>query len=348
MNYCTKCVAPSTKPNLTFDDEGVCSACRNHEKKKNIAWDRRWQLLDQLVRANRIMGGSIKYDILIPVSGGKDSIAQVYYAVEKLNLKVLAVSVDYGIKTEIGKYNLNLIPNIGCDLVIFKPNQKVHKRLVKQAFLETGTPDSINHPLLYCYPIHLAEELNVPLVMFGENPAFEYTGDSSFKLFQSIDQKWYGEYISYNNDFLLKIKSQYFIGDVKYYFLPSRTKTRTLFLSDYIFWDSESNLKVANQYGFNSLDRRTGTYRGYSGIDEQFHYLHQRIKFLKFGYGRATDHACEDIRNNRLDRKEAQELVEQYDGEQPDKQIIDNFCEYIDITYDEFWKVMKDKNRSIV
>lgn len=346
MIFCTKCIMPASKPNLTFDSEGVCSACRNHELKKQINWQQRLNKLKALAYDTKKLNSST-YDILVPVSGGKDSITQVYYAVKELELKTLAVNVDYGLKTDIGKENLALIPEIGCDLITYRPNQELHKLLVKEAFFQTGTPDAINHPLLYCYPMHLAEQLNISLVMFGENPEFEYIGN--FKVFQDIDEDWYDKNISYSISFIDRIELEYNKNhNLKYYFLPINRKSKIIFLGDYIFWDSEENLKIAKKYGFKSLDRRTGTYRGYSGIDEKMNYLHQWSKFCKLGFGRATDHACEDIRNNRISREQALDYIDLYDSEEPSIEYIADFCNYIRITRNKFLEVMKDKNRRIV
>jgi len=349
IKYCLNCVAPSTKPNLEFDDDGVCLACRNHEKKKEIDWGSRKERLKDFIFWQIEYLSDIKplYDIIVPVSGGKDSIAQVHYAVHELKLKTLAVNVDYGKKTKIGTYNLNLIPDIGADLITFRPEQILHKDLVKHAFLQTGTPDSINHLLLYCYPIHLADMLNIPLVMFGENPEFEYTGSKDFKLYQDIDQRWYDKNISYSDEFLDYLREQDY-EKIKYYFLPENRTARTIFLGDYIFWDSEVNLKIAEQYGFRKILRRKGTYRQYSGIDEEWNILHQFTKFRKFGYARATDHACEDIRTGRITRDKAKELVKLYDAEELSNELVYYFCEYIGITEKHFWKVINKNTNWII
>jgi len=346
MKLCTKCVMPETKPGITFDKKGVCSACKNHEKKKKIDWEARFQVFDSTFSdiPNDI---NSRYDVLIPVSGGKDSITQVYYAL-KIGLSVLAVNVDYGVKAEIGKYNLSLIPKMGCDLITFTPDQDLHRDLMKHAFIQTGTPDAINHPLLYCYPLHLAEQLNIPFVLFGENPAFEYVGDSTFKPFQDIDERWYEKYIAYDVDFLKGyVLTNWQSSSPAYYFLPKNRKAKVLFMGDYVFWDSFQNYQIAKKYGFKTDGRRTGTYREYSGIDEEINFLHQWTKYCKFGFGRATDHACEDIRNGRMSRKDGLDKVLYYDGEEPPIFIIDSFCKHIGITFEQFTNVMKTKNKRI-
>jgi hypothetical protein len=115
-----------------------------------------------------------------------------------------------------------------------------------------------------------------------------------------------------------------------------------VFSSYFFHWDSEAHLEIAQRYGFKPLDAPAeGTFRSYVGIDEKIHRIHQYFKVLKFGYGRATDHACEDIRNGRLDREQAQELVRRHDLLPISDHFIDDFCAFTGLTRARFDEVME-------
>ena len=118
------------------------------------------------------------YDVLVPVSGGKDSITQVARLLP-FGLRILAVNVDYGVKTEIGRHNLACVPQMGANLVTYRPEEQLHKRLIRIGLEDFGDPDLLSHTLLHAYPLHVALRFEVPLVLLGENSAAEYGGDGT-------------------------------------------------------------------------------------------------------------------------------------------------------------------------
>ncbi len=123
MKYCTKCLMPDTKPYLTFDAEGVCAACRAHERKNDyeagIDWAAREREFDALVKGAKDRKAPF-YDAMVPVSGGKDSIAQVHHLL-KYDVRILAVNVNYGVKTEVGRRNLARVAEMGAHLMEYTP-----------------------------------------------------------------------------------------------------------------------------------------------------------------------------------------------------------------------------------
>ncbi|OGV50890.1 MAG: hypothetical protein A2X49_05600 [Lentisphaerae bacterium GWF2_52_8] len=359
MRYCTKCLMPDTKPHIVFDSEGVCSACRTHEKKrdnvKGINWDARAAEFDKLVQWALAQKAPV-YDAVVPVSGGKDSITQVHRLLKlNCNLRILAINIDYGVKTEIGRYNLDLIPkNLGANLMIFRPEQKLHVKLIRIGLEDFGDPDLLSHTLLHAYPLRVAAGLNVPLFLHGENSAFEYGGDKDIADNNVFTRAWFQKYAANNGKDALFISEKYGIPfeQLRQYDYPDEAdpaKTKAVFSSYFFHWDSEEHLKIANGYGFKSLDApREGTYRTYVGIDEKINRLHQYLKVLKFGYGRASDHACEDIRNGRLTREEAKKLVRKHDLEELGQDFIEDICKYLGYTESEFKGLLeKFRNTSI-
>ena len=357
MKYCRKCVMPDTKPFIKFDDSGICNACNSHILKNEflngIDWEQRKKEFEAIISQAKEKNAP-HYDVVIPVSGGKDSLTQVHIAM-KYDLRILAVNVDYGIKTEVGIHNLQLIPKMGATLMTVRPEQKHHNEMIKIGFEDFGDPDLMSHALLYAYPMWVAVNFSVPLVFWGENTAFEYGGDKISGQKTHIDRDWFYKYVvtkGITTDF---ISHKYNIPHclLKVYDFPeeeiANKAINAIFLSCFFLWDSEEHLKVAQQYGFHTLSHaREGTFRNYVGIDEKINRIHQFMKVLKFGYGRASDHACEEIRNNRMTREQAMELVRQHDSDALSDYYVDDFCFLLGYTKEKFWEIMeKHRNKDI-
>lgn len=345
MKYCSRCWMPDTKPYIAFDEEGVCNACQAHEQKRQklggIDWSQRFRSFEQIMEDTKRRQAPL-YDVLVPVSGGKDSITQVDRLL-KYDMRILAVNVDYGIKTEVGLHNLNLIPAMGAALMIYRPPLPLHCRLIRLGFEEYGDPDILSHTLLHGYPQRVALGFHIPLVWLGENSAFEYGGDSDTADRNTMTRSWFSKYAANagrDARFFSEKHSIPMTQLLPYDFpdeIESSATTRSLFMSYFFFWDSEEHLRIALRHGFRTLDQPSeGTYRNYVGIDEKINRIHQYFKVLKFGYGRATDHACEDIRNGRLSRDQARELIRQHDLLPLSDYYVKDFIDFIGMTRTEF------------
>jgi N-acetyl sugar amidotransferase len=344
LTYCAKCLIPDSKPYATFDEQGFCNACRAHERKSaaldGIDWAARKDEFHALLEAAKARQAPL-YDVLVPVSGGKDSITQVHRLLDR-DLRILAVNVDYGIKTEIGRQNLSLIPQMGANLIIFRPEQILHRRLIRLGLEDFGDPDLLSHAMLHGYPLRTALAFQVPLVLLGENSAFEYGGEGGLARSNTISRDWFTKYAANAGRDACFISREYGIpmSRLRQYDYPDEldaSPTRAVFMSYYFRWDSEEHLRIAREHGFRSLDVPSeGTYRSYVGIDEKINRIHQYLKVLKFGYGRATDHACEDIRSGRLSREEAKRLVREHDLRDLSDHYVNDFVEYVGMNREEF------------
>ena len=357
-NYCSVCLLPKTKPYIKFDKHGKCSACIFHEKKniknnsKNkIDWKKRKKEFDILIKKIKKIKAPF-YDVCVPVSGGKDSITQISHLLNK-KLRILAVNIDYGIKTTIGHQNLSRVTKMGANLITYRPDLRLHKKILRISFLKFGDPDLMSHCMLHALPIRIAIELKVPMTLLGENAALEYSGSTSINE-KKMSLKWFENYASNKGMTPKKFSKLFKISyeNLKMYDLPSITdlkKTHPVFCSYFFKWSSENNLKIAKKFGFKSLKRNAeGTYRSYVGIDEKINRIHQYFKLLKFGYGRATDHACEDIRNNKISRKKGIQLVKKYDRVKLSNYFINDFIKFINIDLKTFTKTLqKYKNKKI-
>ena len=241
---------------------------------------------------------------------------------------------------------------MGADLMIFRPEQIDHIKLIKYGFLKYGDPDLASHCLLHAYPIRVAYNLNVPLVFLGENSAEEYSGEINAKT--KIDHKWFNNYAANSGMNIRYISKKLKINEEnkKNYELIENKKLKKInavFCSSYFFWESNNNLKIAQRHGFKSLKNNLeGTYRNFHGIDEKINRVHQFFKLLKFGYGRATDHACEDIRNNFITRDEGKRLIKKYESKDISNYYVDDFVRYIGISNKQFRDtVEKFRNKKI-
>lgn len=169
FRFCAKCVMPNTKPDLHFDEAGVCDACRSAETKATtVNWLARKQEFEEIIKRYR-HPNELAYDCLIPVSGGKDSTYQVHMMKNVYGFHPLCVCFEPTIPTALGKKNLDNISKMGVDVIYFKKNYHVYKKLVVESFRRVGDNEWPNHVGIFTVPIHFAVRFNIPLVVWAEN-----------------------------------------------------------------------------------------------------------------------------------------------------------------------------------
>lgn len=332
---------PDTKPDLHFDAEGVCDACRSAERKQSqIDWNERKQAFDLIVERYRGKGQS--YDCLVPVSGGKDSTYQTHIALE-YGLKPLCVSFEPTYPTELGKRNLENLSKLGVDLIQFRKNPHVYKRMCQIGFSRLGDHDWPNHVGIFTVPIRTAIQYKIPLIIWGENSQLEYGGPLKATDSNVLDRRWleeFGGLLGYRVSDMIAEGIQK--RDLAAYTYPTEEELKeanlcSVFLGYYFKWDAVSQVDTVRRLGFEvkSDGPVEGTYTNYENLDCAFTAIHDYLKFVKFGFGRATDHACLDIRNGRITRDEAVDLVHRYDGRYPEIALKD-FLKYMELSKKEF------------
>lgn len=349
IRHCKRCVFPETKPDLHLNEEGICSACISAQRKRGeIDWELRKKQFFEKIHASKTPQTSAGYDCVIPVSGGKDSTYQAYFIKEVCGLNPLCVCFETTVVTELGQKNLDNLSKRGVDVIHFKKNDQAYKKMVIEGFRRVGDEMWPNHLGIFTVPIRFAVNFKIPILIWGENPQLEYGSPEGYLETPILDRRWMEEYGG-----LLGNRIQDMIGvdglterDLTPYFYPSDEEIngiglRGLFLGHYFFWDARKQLEVVKEWGFSVKEDGPveGTYTNYENLDEKMHGLHDYLKFVKYGFGRATDHACIDIRNNRLTRDEAIKLVEKYDGKYPHISIA-AFREYTGLSQDEIDKVI--------
>ncbi len=348
INYCTRCVMPDTRPDLFLDKEGVCNACRSFQNRKEVDWDARRRDLVGLLEKYRSRDGS-NWDCIVPVSGGKDSTFQVIRMLQ-LGLNPLCVTATTCDLSEVGRENIQNLKELGVDYVEFSPNPKTRRKLNRIGLSQVGDIAWPEHVGIFTIPVRASVQYNVPLLIWGENPQNEFGGPAAASDHNILDRRWLEEFGG-----LLGLRVSDLIGidgiqakDLIPYTYPSDEELRRvgvtgLFLGYYLPWDGYSNALLAQAYGFKSLTTTVeGSVVNYENLDNHLHGIHDYFKFLKFGFGRATDLASLHTRRGRITREDAMDLVRRHDGKFPWTYLgksLEKILEPMDWTVDDFVKI---------
>ena len=348
IKYCRRCVMPETKPDLYIDDEGVCSACRSFQGRGNVDWaQRRGELVELLDRYGSTDGSN--YDCLIPVSGGKDSTYQVIRMLE-LGRNPLCVTATTDKLSAIGRRNIENLKHLGVDYIEVTTNPVVRRRINRMALTEVGDISWPEHVTIFTVPVRIAVQMGIRLIVWGENPQHEYGGPAAAAEGNSLDRRWLEEFGG-----LLGLRVSDLIGqhgiqrrDLIQYTYPSDEELRRagvtgIFLGYYMPWDGYGNALYSQAHGFETYHKPVeGSLVNYENLDNVQTGIHDYFKFLKYGFGRATDLACMHVRRERLRRDEAVKVVRRHDGIFPWEYLgtpIAEVLDDIDMGLDEFIRV---------
>lgn len=347
MEYCKRCLYPANaKPAILIDDDGVCSGCRYHESRGRIDWDQREGLLREFLetekRKARERGQG--YDCIIPVSGGKDSHYQVHLVKEVYGLNPLLVTYNHAYNTEVGVRNLNnIVTRFGCDLVRFTTNPETARKISRYMLAKVGDLTWHYHAGIRTFPFQVSVQRQIPLIIWGEHGFAELTG-----MFTLDDMVEFTKWTRQEHDMrgweahdLVNEESGISEQDIAPFIYPSDDAIDSLgvqgiYLSNFINWDAKAQGElVIEKYGFTPLaTKRDRTFALYSKIEDHANEVHDYLKYLKFGYGRATDDASMEIRHGRMSREEGIEMVRQYDPVRPS--TLDMYLEFLGMGEDEF------------
>jgi N-acetyl sugar amidotransferase len=339
---------PETKPDLYIDKEEVCSGCRSFELREEIDWQARKSELTAILDRYRSKDVS-NYDCIIPVSGGKDSHTQTIRMLE-LGMNPLCVTATTDKLSSIGRNNIENLKNLGVDYIEVTTNPAVRRKVNRLALTQVGDISWPEHVTIFTVPVRIAVQFNIPLIIWGENSQDEYGGPAAAAENNTLTRRWLEEFGG-----LLGLRVSDLIGQdgieskhLIQYIYPSdaelqRVGVTGLFLGYYLPWDGYQNALLAQAHGFSTYHKTVeGSLVNYENLDNHHTGIHDYFKFLKYGFGRATDLACLHIRRGRLSRKDGVKLVKKHDGKFPWDYLgfkLEEMLEEMDMTVEEFIKV---------
>ena len=357
MKYCSKCLQPDTRPNTVFK-RGICPACNYYEELKNVDWQERYDTLEDIVDQYKKQKKTGSFDCIIGVSGGKDSTRQALWIRDKLKLNPLLVCLSYPPEqvTELGTSNLSNLIDLGFDVVVSYPSPGVWKKLVKKGFDKFSNWAKSTELALFSSVPRIAIAYKIPLILWGENPGLQlgdlktlgktgYDGNNirNMNTLSGGGSEWIKE-------------SSLTAVDLFPYTYPSKKEfddnnLQIIYLGWFLGdWSLVNNAMYSVLDGLNirkDTVEMTGDLLGVSALDDDWVILNQMIKYYKFGFGKVSDYCNEEIRLSRMTRQEAIKLIEAYD-DACDPKYIKSFCEYIEISIDEFWlHVHKSLNKDL-
>lgn len=345
MRHCVSCTMPDTRPGISFDRDGVCSACTNYVARANVDWSGRFEELAQLCDKYRGSNGPGGYDCAVAVSGGKDSHFQVYTLKERMGMNPILFSVEDNFPlTNAGVHNLkNISEEFGCTIISCKPNIKAQKKLMRGLFEDYGKPTWFIDRLIYTFPLHMALKFEVPMLCYGENVSYEYGGPGAVDTYSARDQISNGV----ASDFSPEQLACYGVDerDLSLTIAPNSAEIQHLdpfYLSYFLPWNSVENYVLAKRRGFHDLTHewdRTHHVENFDQVDSRAYLVHSWLKYPKFGHGAATDYTARLIRYGLMKREEAIPLIRERDG-QLDPLSVDDFCSFCGYTESEFWEIV--------
>ncbi|MDD4901323.1 MAG: N-acetyl sugar amidotransferase [Patescibacteria group bacterium] len=349
MKYCQRCLYPANHPlNLTFDQAGVCSGCRTHEEKDALDWNDRERRLKEIFDNFRSESGK-RYDCIIPVSGARDSYFIVHAVKNVYGMHPLLVTYNKQYNTKIGIRNLAYLRTLfGCDILTLTVSPETVKKITRLTLKKMGS--------LYwhclagqtVFPVQTAVRFKIPLIIWGAHQGCDQTGMFSHLDEVEMTRKYRKEHdlMGYEAEDLIDQAAGVTESDLRSYKYPSDKEiesvgVRGIYLSNYLRWDSKKQHELMIKlYGYETA-KQSRTFDTYNDVD-CFHYsdLHDYIKFIKWGYGKATDHATREIRLKRLTREEGIKLVERYQNLTPEPKNLALFLDWLKISQADFYNYL--------
>lgn len=323
ISWCSKCVLPSNAAiTININNNGICSACIVEEQKSKIDWDERLKLLLEDIEPYRKSSG---YECVIGVSGGKDSYYQVHFVKEKLGLKPLLVTYNGNNYLDVGWKNLWRMKDVfNTDHIIISPGTDTLIRMNRLCFRKMGDMNWHAHAGIMTMPMKIAVQHNIPLVFWGEHGWTDMGGMHSLNDFVEYTARYRKDQAlrGYDwHDMLNDKEDPLEENELEWSKYPSDEEInnvglRGIYIGNYDPWDMNSHTElVKKKYGWQESNIPfERTYRKMSNLDDRYENgIHDYLKYIKFGYGRGTDHAAKDIRRGYMTREEGIKMVRKYD-----------------------------------
>ena len=349
IKFCKSCLAMSSRPRISFDNNGICNACLWAKKKKNLDWDARenelLELLDKSKKRNR------PYDIIVPVSGGKDGSYVSYMLRNKYNVRPLCVTITPPLELQLGKENLKRFIDSGYDHLSVNINPKTLQMVNKGGLSDHGFPYFGWLVAIITAVVRIAEQFDIELIMYGEDAEMEYGGTSE-KSCSSTFGIDYMKRVGFEDGYEKVFnKLDLNMNDLYWLTFPNSSfKPKFAHWSYFENWDPYRNYLVAKENcGLEeSISTNLGTFTNFSQNDQALYALHTYVMYLKYGFGRANQDACIEIRRGAMSREQAINLVKLYDGKFP-KEFLPQYLNYFELSENEFFDILyKFANKDIL
>lgn len=347
VRFCERCLMPDTRPRIVFTD-GVCNACLWAEEKKTIDWQARAVEFRRLFQP----GTGNAYDCIVPFSGGKDSATIAWKLKFEHGLNPLLVTYGQLLWTDVGRRNLDRVCAAGFDILYWRVNQNVSRKLARRFMVERGHPKQHYDAGVNTVPLIAAVRFNIPLVFYAEHGETEYGGlvlDEESRRTRDLTEVLEHQVGDDPRNWATDGISE---ADLAPYLYPSadeieRVGVKAFYFSYFFPWDIRENaLRARDWLGFEVARNGTskwgalkwgksdGSFEGFDSIDDKIDDLDYYMMHVKFGFGRATRMASRMIQNGHMTREQGLELVRRYDGEFPESYLPD-VLEYLQMTRTE-------------
>ncbi len=346
LNYCVRCCLPDTEEGTSFDEIGMCPSCQSSEQKMHINWaEREKQLRKILERAKEKAQEKSTYEVMVPISGGKDSSFQLHILKKIYHLQILAVTFNQNWLSKTGKYNLtNILEKLNIDHMMFTQNRESINRIARESLYQIGDACWHCHAGVGAFPLQIAVKYKIPLIIWGESVA-ERDGRATHENPIKYDREYFIKISAkkYPHE-MINERSKLTKFDMLPYVLPSQkeieeAEVEGIHLGDYYFWDEMRQVEFLEKEYSWKQDYIEGTYKKYKSVECKMAGVHDYSKFIKRGYGRTTDQASEDVRQGLLTRQEALQLINKLDGERPD--ALDEYLEITGFTEEQFLEILE-------
>ncbi len=353
MRYCKRCLYPENHPlNLVFDDKGICSGCRVHEEKDTIDWFPRANKLKSILESYKNTSQN-NYDCIIPVSGARDSYFIVHTIKNVYGMNPLLVTYNKHYNTAEGVRNLaNLRIKFDCDIMTLTVKPETVKRVTRATIRKIGS--MYWHCLAgqTVYPVQMAVKFKIPLIVWGAHQGIDQVG-----MFSHLDEVEMTRKYRKEHD-LMGVEAEDLVNefdgiskeDIVQYQYPDdkeieRVGVRGIYLNNYMRWDSKAqHEEMIKMYAYKT-EEQTRTFDTYNDVDcYNYSDVHDYIKYLKWGYGKVTDHASREIRLRRMTREQGVDMVKKYVVKEPDN--LEMFLDWIGISKSAF-RYLMDQHRNL-
>ena len=344
LHWCSNCLTMSTRPRIVFDERGWCNACVWTEKKKTLDWGARQKELETLLNKHRRKDG--RFDCLVPVSGGKDGSYVAYNLKHKYGMHPLALTVTPALPLELGDRNLRAFVESGYNHISINPAHEAIRALNKVGFIEMGFPYYGWLITIHTAVIRAAIGFGIGLIFYGEDGEVEYGGSTETSKNPIYDVHYQKKVYLEGGYEKVLAASGLADDDLYFYRFPGDDQLRThpIQLTHWSYfenWDPYRNYLVAKERCglMEAEDSNAGTFTNFSQNDQAFYALHTYLMYLKFGFGRANQDACIEVRRGAMVRDQAVNLVRLYDGNYP-KEFMEQYLDYYQMTQTEFDAVL--------